>query len=91
MAGAVLVLFGLLFRDPPVDDGAESTEAAPIENDPGGSKEPSEEGENGNDGTLPQDAATEAEASDEETDDTGKAEAEGGEEEPSPIMPIEGE
>ncbi len=43
MAGVVLVLFGLLFRDPPVDDGAESTEAAPIEDDPGGAEQASTE------------------------------------------------
>ncbi|MFP6633087.1 MAG: nucleoside permease [Planctomycetota bacterium] len=43
MAAVVLVLFGLLFRDPPVDDGAESTETAPIEDDPGGAEQASTE------------------------------------------------
>jgi hypothetical protein len=43
MAAVVLVLFGLLFRDPPVEDGAESTEAAPLEDDPGGGEQASTE------------------------------------------------
>ncbi|MEC7775187.1 MAG: hypothetical protein VYC32_03740, partial [Planctomycetota bacterium] len=43
MAAVVLVLFGLLFRDPPVEDGAESTEAAPLEDDPGGGGQTSTE------------------------------------------------
>ncbi|HBO51512.1 MAG TPA: hypothetical protein DD471_05975, partial [Planctomycetes bacterium] len=74
MAAVVLVIFGLLFRDPPVDDGAESTETAPIEDDPGGAEQASTEED------AP--AAT----------DTGKEEANDGEDEPPPpIMPIAGE
>ncbi|MEC9032656.1 MAG: hypothetical protein VYB15_12330, partial [Planctomycetota bacterium] len=52
MAAVVLVLFGLLFRDPPVEDGAESTEAAPLEEDATAANTGEEEANDDEDGPV---------------------------------------